>query len=129
MAQQKLSDTNRALSGRLYHTHGNINKLSCCLVVLLSGCFVVWLFCCFVVGSFGWKPIPSEARVTGDEVSGIKKVRESCQEDSTTLLCSLALGSLAMFKNLSRITQMRRICSFHGFLLCLAGFVCACRAQ
>ena len=35
MAQQKLSDPNQALSGRLYHTHGNINKLSCCLVVLL----------------------------------------------------------------------------------------------
>ena len=49
MAQQKLSDPNQALSGRLYHTHGNINKLSCCLVVLLSGCFVVWLFCCLVV--------------------------------------------------------------------------------
>ena len=26
-----------------------------------------------VVGSFGWKPIPSEARVTRDEVSGYKK--------------------------------------------------------
>ena len=46
-----------------------------CLVVLLSGCFVVWLsgyfvvllFCCFVV----WKTIPSEARVTRDEVSGL----------------------------------------------------------
>ena len=45
------------------------------LVVLLSGCFVVWLsgyfvvllFCCFVV----WKTIPSEARVTRDEVSGL----------------------------------------------------------
>ena len=82
MAQQKLSDPNQALSGRLYHTHGNINKLSCCLVV----------------DSFGWKPIPSEARVTRDEVSGIKKVRESCLEDSTPLMCSLAFGSLAIFK-------------------------------
>ena len=26
---------------------------------------------CFVVGSFGWKPIPSEVRVTRDAVSGI----------------------------------------------------------
>ena len=26
-----------------------------------------------VVGSFGWKPIPSEARVTRDKVSGYKK--------------------------------------------------------
>ena len=67
-----------------------------CLVVgvwlLVFGC---WLS---VVGSFVWKTIPSEARVTRDEVSGIKKVRESCLEDSTTLLCSLAFGSLAMFK-------------------------------
>ena len=78
MAQQKLSDPNQALSGRLYHTHENINELSCCLVVLLSGCLVV--------DSFGWKPIPSEARVTWDEVSGIKKVRESCLPDSLSLL-------------------------------------------
>ena len=33
--------------------------LFCCLVVLLSGCFVVW------------KTVPSEARVTRDEVSGL----------------------------------------------------------
>ena len=32
-------------------------------------------------------------------------------------MCSLAFGSLAMFKNLSRIKLMRRILSFHGFLL------------
>ena len=48
------------------------------LVVLLSGCFVVWLFCCFVVllvvGCWllvVWKTVPSEARVTRDEVSGL----------------------------------------------------------
>ena len=40
----------------------------------------VWLL---VVGSFGWKPIPSVARVTRDEVSGLKQRRESCLEDST----------------------------------------------
>ena len=60
--------------------------LSGCLVVLLSGCFVVCLFCCLLVDSFGWKPIPSEARVTRDEVAGIKKVRESCLPDSLSLL-------------------------------------------
>ena len=43
-------------------------------------------------------------------------------------MCRFAFGSLAMFKNLSRIKLMRRILSFHGFLLCLAGFLCACRA-
>ena len=37
------------------------------LVVLLFCCLVVLLFCCFVV----WKTIPSEARVTLDEVSGL----------------------------------------------------------
>ena len=31
-------------------------------------------------------------------------------------------------QNLSRIKLMRRILSFHGFLLCFAGFLCACRA-
>ena len=33
-----------------------------------------------------WKAVPSEARVTRDEVSGIMKVRESCLEDSTTII-------------------------------------------
>ena len=41
--------------------------LSGYFVVLLSGCLVILLFCCFVV----WKTIPSEARVTRDEVSGL----------------------------------------------------------
>ena len=31
---------------------------------------------CLVVGSFGWKPIPSVARVTRDEVSGLKTRRK-----------------------------------------------------
>ena len=53
---------------------------------------------CFVVGSFGWKPIPSVARVTRDEVSGLKRRKESCLEDSTPLMCLLAFGSLAAFK-------------------------------
>ena len=41
---------------------------------------------CLVVGSFGWKPIPSVARVTRDEVSGLKQRRGSCLEDSTLLV-------------------------------------------
>ena len=40
------------------------------LVVLLSCCLVVWLS--GVVCRFGWKPIPSAARVTRDEVSGLR---------------------------------------------------------
>ena len=31
---------------------------------------------CLVVGSFGWKPIPSAARVTRDEVSGLQLRRK-----------------------------------------------------
>ena len=62
-----------------------------CLVVLLSGCCLVicLLFSCLEtkVWEFGWKPIPSKARVTRDEVSGIKKVGKSCLEDSTTKTC------------------------------------------
>ena len=30
---------------------------------------------CLVVGSFGWKPIPSAARVTRDEVSGLRIIK------------------------------------------------------
>ena len=44
--------------------------------------FVVFIYCQPV-----WKTIPSEARVTRDEVSGIKKVGKSCLEDSTTKTC------------------------------------------
>ena len=65
MAQQKLSDPNQALSGRLYHTHENINELSCCLLV----------------DSFGWKPIPSEARVTRDFVPGYSRCARYCLPD------------------------------------------------
>ena len=38
--------------------------LFCCLVVLLFGCLVVLLSV--------WKTVPSKARVTRDEVSGLK---------------------------------------------------------
>ena len=46
--------------------------------ILLCSCLVVWLFSCLVVWlsgivcRFGWKPIPSVARVTRDEVSGLE---------------------------------------------------------
>ena len=44
--------------------------------------FIYWYFFQPV-----WKTVPSEARVTRDEVSGIKKVGKSCLEDSTTKTC------------------------------------------
>ena len=31
----------------------------------------VWLFCCLVVWLSVWKTVPSKARVTRDEVSGL----------------------------------------------------------
>ena len=52
-----------------------LSGIGCRLLVV--GC---WLY---IVGSFGWKPIPSVARVTRDEVSGLKRRKESCLEDST----------------------------------------------
>ena len=58
--------------------------LFCCLVVLLFGCLVVWLFSCLVV----------------------------CLEDSTTLLCSFAFGSVRTRSKGSRIKPMRRIFIF-----------------
>ena len=50
-------------------------------------------------------------------------------EDSTTLLCSFAFGSVRMRSKGSRITRMRRILSFHGFnfvLLLGIGFTTDC---
>ena len=44
--------------------------------------FIYWYFFQPV-----WKTVPSKARVTRDEVSGIKKVGKSCLEDSTTKTC------------------------------------------
>ena len=52
--------------------------------LLVVGCWLSVVGCrLYIVGSFGWKPIPSAARVTRDEVSGLKRRRESCLEDST----------------------------------------------
>ena len=52
--------------------------------LLVVGCWLSVVGCwLYIVGSFGWKPIPSVARVTRDEVSGLKRRKESCLEDST----------------------------------------------
>ena len=50
-----------------------------------------------------------------------------CLEDSTTLLCSFAFGSVRTRSKGSRIKPMRRICSFTDFY-CVVGFLCACGA-
>ena len=69
---------------------------------------------CFVVGSFGWKPIPSVARVTRDEVSGLKRRKESCLEDSTLPVYShriflyvLVLSSRQLFFVILYIPRLR----------------------
>ena len=53
---------------------------------------------CFVVGSFGWKPIPSAARVTRDAVSGLPIIHGELSGRQYPTICSLAFVSLAMFK-------------------------------
>ena len=72
---------------------------------------------------FGWKPIPSAARVTRDEVSGIRKVRESCLEDSTTLMCSLAFASLATCNKQIQLHQYF-VKLLHQFNFLWLQFVC-----
>ena len=69
----------------------------------------VWLFCCLVVLLFSCLVV--------------------CLEDSTTLLCSFAFGSVRTRSKSSQITRMRRILSFHGFnfvLLLGIGFTTDC---
>ena len=50
------------------------------------------------VFSLGWKPIPSEARVTRDEVSGLPIIKGELSGRQYHTICSHAFGSLAMFK-------------------------------
>ena len=78
--------------------------------------------------SFGWKPIPSTARVTRDEVSGLLKEIEVMLSGRQYPIDVLARLWLARHvQRQSRIKPMRRICSFTDFF-CVVGFICACRA-
>ena len=45
--------------------------------------FVLFIHSLIIAARFVWKTIPSEARVTRDEVSGYMMQRDSCLEDST----------------------------------------------
>ena len=58
---------------------------------------------------FGWKPIPSVARVTGTKSRDYKARRDDCLEDSTQLICSFTFGSVRTRSKSSRITLIRRI--------------------
>ena len=50
---------------------------------------------------FGWKPIPSEARVTRDGVSGYMMQRDSCLEDSTKTYKDIEMTKRIINKELS----------------------------
>ena len=72
----------------------------------------------------GWKPVPSVARVTRDEVSGLLKEIEvmlSVRQYPIDVLARLWLARRV--QNLSRITPMRRICSFTDFYCVLFDFM------
>ena len=92
------------------------------LSTLMSIICYWWLLLSVPLG-FGWKPIPSAARVTRDEVSGIRKVRESCLEDSTTLMCSLAFASLATCNKQIQLHQYF-VKLLHQFNFLWLQFVC-----
>ena len=53
------------LSGAGIFTDGTVFQTD----YLFCGLVVLWFSC--IEGRFGWKPIPSEARVTRDGVSGL----------------------------------------------------------
>ena len=75
-----------------YHLLGTVfqtDQLFCGLVVL-------WFNC--IEGRFGWKPIPSAARVTRDAVSGLPIIHGELSGRQYHTICSLAFVSLAMFK-------------------------------
>ena len=62
------------------------------LLIFYSSSYVSW------PARFGWKPIPSEARVTRDEVSGLPIIKGELSGRQYHTICSHAFGSLAMFK-------------------------------
>ena len=75
--------------------------LFCCLVVLLFSCLFFWLS--GVVCRFGWKPIPSAARVTRDEVSGLEIRRNELS--GRQYLIDNALTHLDVFVCLGTVFQ------------------------
>ena len=99
----------------------NCTKYWCGYICLLQMSIICyrWLVWSLPVW-FGWKPIPSVARVTRDEVSGfIKHEGTAVWKTVPPLLCSFAFGSVRTRSKGSGITPMRRILSFHGFLFLL----------
>ena len=104
----------------------SINKNKQIYFFLFFSYFSLLIFYHKKPASFGWKPIPSNARVTWDEVSGfIKMTRMAVWKTVPYKLFRLRLTRHV--QNLSRIKRMRRICSFTDFFIHL-WFVCACRA-
>ena len=63
-----------------------------------------------IMPSLGWKPIPSGARVTRDEVSGLQNNYVSCLEDS---ILSLSEDKENFFKyNAFKVLSSRQLCLF-----------------
>ena len=93
----------------------SINKNKQIYFFLFFSYFSLLIFYHKKPASFGWKPIPSNARVTWDEVSGfIKMTRMAVWKTVPYKLFRLRLTRHV--QNLSRIKRMRRICSFTVFL-------------
>ena len=112
---QEIKQTN--CNQRKWNWWVNCTKYWCGYICLLQMSIICyrWLVWSLPVW-FGWKPIPSVARVTRDEVSGfIKHGGTGCLEDSTQLICSFTFGSVRTRSKSSRIAPMRRILSFHRF--------------
>ena len=84
--------------------------------------FVLFIHSLIIAARFVWKTIPSEARLTRDEVSGLQLRRKELsgrQYQHKQNLRAHRYATTTNVQNLSRITRMRRICSFHGFHLIL----------
>ena len=86
--------------------------------------FVLFIHSLIIAARFVWKTIPSEARVTRDEVSGLQLRRKELsgrQYQHKQNLRAHRYATTTNVQNLSRITLMRRIFSFSRisfFFLC-----------
>ena len=88
--------------------------------------FVLFIHSLIIAARFVWKTIPSEARLTRDEVSGLQLRRKELsgrQYQHKQNLRAHRYATTTNVQNLSRIKRMRRICSltefFYSFMICL----------
>ena len=77
--------------------------------------FVLFIHSLIIAARFVWKTIPSEARLTRDEVSGLQLRRKELsgrQYQHKQNLRAQRYATTTNVQNLSRIKRMRRIFSF-----------------